>query len=87
MALLGDLLGTVDGLLGGATGALSGATTAVDEAGSLADVGALLETSPSVGLSTGLLGGVEASVSAPILVGVDAEVGKLDLGGLLGGLV
>jgi hypothetical protein len=106
-ALLGNLLGTVDGLLGGVTGSLSGVTgplTGDASAGGSAsagaagtadlshtlDLGALIETSPSVDLSTPDLlglGGIEASVSAPTAVGVTADVGHLDVGGLLHGLV
>ena len=61
MALLGNLLGTVDGLLGTATGALSGgadaggsatagASGSVDLSHTL-DVGALIETNPSIDVS------------------------------------
>ena len=86
-ALLGNLLGTVDGLLGGLTGSLSGDASA--SAGASADVahtldlGAVIETSPSIDLGVGL-DGVDASVSAPTLVGASADVG--DVGGLLHGL-
>ena len=94
MALLGNLLGTVDGLLGTATGAISGgasggASGAVDLSHTL-DLGAVIETSPSVDLSTsGVagIGGIDASVSAPTAIGVSADVGHLDVGGLLHGLV
>jgi hypothetical protein len=99
-ALLGNLLGTVDGLLGGVTGSLSGDTSTGGSASAGAggtadlshtlDLGALIETSPSVDLSTPDLlglGGIEASVSAPTAVGVTADVGHLDVGGLLHGLV
>jgi hypothetical protein len=106
-ALLGNLLGTVDGLLGGVTGSLSGVTgslTGDASAGGSAsasasgtadlshtlDLGAAIATNPSVDLSTsGLLGtsGIGASVSAPTMVGASADVGHLDLGGLLHGLV
>jgi hypothetical protein len=99
-ALLGNLLGTVDGLLGTATGALSGgasaggsasagASGAVDLSHTL-DLGAVIETSPSVDLSASGLagtGGIDASVSAPTVIGVSADVGHLDAGGLLHGLV
>ena len=97
-ALLGNLLGTVDGLLGTATGSLSGgasaggsATTSASGAVDLShtlDLGAV--TSPSVDLSTSGLagtGGIHASVSAPTTIGVSADVGHLDAGGLLHGLV
>jgi hypothetical protein len=100
MALLGNLLGTVDGLLGTATGALSGSA---DAGGSVAagasgsadlshtlDLGALIETNPSVDISASGLagtGGVEASISAPTAIGLSADVGHLDVGGLLHGLV
>jgi hypothetical protein len=100
MALLGNLLGTVDGLLGTATGALSGsasagggatagASGAVDLSHTL-DLGAVIETSPSIDLSTSGLagtGGIDASVSAPTAIGVSADVGHLDAGGLLHGLI
>jgi hypothetical protein len=99
-ALLGNLLGTVDGLLGTATGALSGdasaggsatagASGAVDLSHTL-DLGAVVETSPSIDLSASGLagtGGIDASVSAPTVTGVSADVGHLDVGGLLHGLV
>jgi hypothetical protein len=99
-ALLGNLLGTVDGLLGGVTGSLTGDTSAGGSASASAagtadlshtlDLGALIETSPSVDLSTPDLlglGGLDLSVSAPTAVGVTADVGHLDVGGLLHGLV
>ena len=100
MALLGNMLGTVDGLLGTATGALSGsasagggatagASGAVDLSHTL-DLGAVIETRPSIDLSTSGLagtGGIDASVSAPTAVGVSADVGHLDAGGLLHGLI
>ena len=93
MALLGNLLGTVDGLLGTATGAISGgasagggASGAVDLSHTL-DLGAVIETSPSIDLSTSGIGGIDASVSAPTAIGVSADVGHLDVGGLLHGLV
>ncbi|MDE5454812.1 hypothetical protein GWE18_18575 [Bradyrhizobium sp. CSA112] len=92
-ALLGNVLGTVDGLLGTATGVLGGASgSASASAGGTADLsntldlGALIETSPSIDLSAGL-DGIDASVSAPTLVGASADVGQLDAGGLLNGLV
>ena len=99
MALLGNMLGTVDGLLGTATGALSGsasagggatagASGAVDLSHTL-DLGAILETSPSIDLSIpdlAGLGGIDASVSAPTMIGASADVGHLDVGGLLHGL-
>jgi hypothetical protein len=87
-ALLGNLLGTVDGLLGGLTGSLSGDTsvdTGASVSGPTLDLGAVIETSPSLDLSAGL-DGVDASVSAPTLVGASADVGQLDVGGLLKGL-
>jgi hypothetical protein len=94
MALLGNVLDTVDGLLGSATGAIGGATAGVSGAADVSsptlDLGALIQTAPSVELSTpGLagLGGIEASVSAPTMIGVSADVGQLDAGGLLSGLV
>jgi hypothetical protein len=94
-ALLGNLLGTVDGLLGTATGLLgdgasasggasAGAGATADLSHTL-DLGALIETSPSIDLSAGL-DGVDASVSAPTLIGASADVGHLDVGGLLHGL-
>ena len=100
MALLGNLLGTVDSLLGTATGAVSGGASgggsatggtsgAVDLSHTL-DLGAVIETSPSIDLSTSGLagtGGIDASVSAPTMIGVGADVGHLDVGGLLHGLV
>lgn len=96
-ALLGNLLGTVDGLLGTATGALSGGASGSASASASGtadlshtlDLGALIETSPSIDLSTsGLagIGGIDASVSAPTMIGVSADVGHLDVGGLLHGL-
>ena len=99
MALLGNLLGTVDGLLDTATGALNsgagaiggvtaGATGAADLSHTL-DVGAVIQTAPSVDLSTPDLlglGGIDASVSAPTMIGVSAD-SNLDAGGLLNGLV
>lgn len=95
MALLGNLLGTVDGLLGTATGALSGgadaggsvtagASSSVDLSHTL-DVGALIETNPSIDVSAPGL--ADASISAPTAVGLSADVGHLDVGGLLHGLV
>jgi hypothetical protein len=99
MALLGNLLGTVDGLLGSATGAISGGASAGGDVSAGAngtdmshtlDLGALIETNPSVNVSTsGLAGteGIDASVSAPTIVGATADVGHLDAGGLLQGLV
>jgi hypothetical protein len=97
MALLGNLLGTVDGLLSTATGALSGVAGAAGgatagaggtvDASHLLDLGAMIETNPSVSLGTAGLGGIDASVSAPTAVGVTADVGQLDVGGLLHGLV
>src|SRR3954452_23567695 len=99
MALLGNLLGTVDGLLGSATGALSGNASAgggvsagasgTDMSHTL-DLGALIETNPSVSISASGLagtGGIDASVSAPTMIGATADVGHLDVGGLLHGLV
>lgn len=99
MALLGNLLGTVDGLLGTATGTLSGSADAggsvtagassVDLSHTL-DVGALIETNPSIDVSASGLagtGGIDASISAPTAVGLSADVGHLDVGGLLHGLV
>lgn len=99
MALLGNLLGTVDGLLGTATGLLSGGSTgggatggasgSVDMSHTL-DLGAVIETNPSVSLSADGLagtGGIDASISAPTMIGVAADVGHLDVGGLLHGLV
>jgi hypothetical protein len=100
MALLGNLLGTVDGLLDTATGALSGGADAIGGAtagasgaadlSNLLDLGAVVETSPSIDLSASGLagtGGIEASVSAPTMIGVSADVGQLDVGGgLLAGL-
>jgi hypothetical protein len=95
-ALLGNLLGTVDGLLGTATGALSGGASVDGSASASAsgtadlshtlDLGAVIETAPSIDLSAGL-SGIDASVSAPTLVGASADVGHLDVGGLLHGLV
>jgi hypothetical protein len=94
-ALLGNLLGTVDGLLGTATGVLGGGASASGSASASAgstadlshtlDLGALIETSPSIDLSAGL-DGIDASVSAPTLIGASADVGHLDVGGLLHGL-
>lgn len=78
MALLGNLLDTVDGLLDAGTGSPVSTPTL--------DIGALLETSPSIDLAAGL-DGVSASVSAPTLVGLSGEVGQLDTGGLLNGLI
>ena len=98
MALLGNLLGTVDGLLGSATGTLSGSASAGGGAAAGAsatdtshtlDLGAVIETSPSIDLSIpdlAGLGGIDASVSAPTMIGASADVGHLDLGGLLHGL-
>jgi hypothetical protein len=99
-ALLGNLPGTVDGLVGTATGSLSGGAStggsatagtsgAVDLSHTL-DLGAVIGTSPSVDLSTSGLagtGGTHASVSAPTMIGASADVGHLDVGGLLHGLV
>jgi len=92
-ALLGNLLGTVDGLLGGLTGSLSGDASANAGASASAtadlshtlDLGAVIETNPSLDLSAGL-DGVNASVSAPTLIGASADVAHLDVGGLLHGL-
>jgi hypothetical protein len=97
-ALLGNLLGTVDGLLGTATGVLGGASASGSASGSAGgtvdlshtlDLGAVIETSPSIDLSIpdlAGLGGIDASVSAPTLIGASADVGHLDVGGLLHGL-
>jgi hypothetical protein len=91
-ALLGNLLGTVDGLLGGLTGSLSGDASTDTSANASADLshtldlGTVIETSPSIDLGVGL-DGVDASVSAPTLIGANADVGHLDVGGLLHGLV
>jgi hypothetical protein len=97
MALIGNLLGTVDGLLGSATGALSGGASAGGSVSAGAtdlshtlDLGAVIETNPSVSLSASGLagtGGIDASVSAPTMIGATADVGHLDVGGLLHGLV
>lgn len=99
MTLLGNLLGTVDGLLGSATGALSGGASADGGVSAGAsgtgmshtlDVGALIETNPSISVSASGLagtGGIDASVSAPTMIGATADVGHLDVGGLLHGLV
>ncbi|OCK61587.1 hypothetical protein [Bradyrhizobium sp. LMTR 3] len=93
-ALLGNLLGTVDGLLGTATGVLGGASASGSASASASgtadlsnvlDLGAVVETNPSIDLSAGL-NGVDASVSAPTLIGASADVGHLDAGGLLHGL-
>ncbi|HLZ06707.1 MAG TPA: hypothetical protein VKR55_31750 [Bradyrhizobium sp.] len=96
MALLGNLLGTVDGLLGAGTGLLSGGASASGSATAGAsgtvdlshtlDLGAVVETAPSVHLGLGTAG-VDASVGLPTMVGAAADVGHLDLGGLLNGLV
>jgi hypothetical protein len=83
MALLGNLPGTVDGLLDTATGPLT--SGAADVSGTL-DLGAVVETSPSVDL-TASGGDIDASVSAPTMIGATADVGHLDAGGLLEGLV
>jgi hypothetical protein len=91
-ALLGNVLGTVDGLLGTATGVLggvggsasAGASATADLSHTL-DLGAMIETNPSIDLSA-RLDGVDASVSAPTLIGASADVGHLDVGGLLHGL-
>ena len=59
-------------------------------ANSPVDLGAVIETSPSIDLSTSGLagtGGIDASVSAPTAIGVSADVGHLDVGGLLHGLI
>lgn len=93
-ALLGNLLGTVDGLLGTATGVVSGGASGSASASASGtadlshtlDLGAVIETSPSIDLSTSGLGGIDASVSAPTMIGVSADVGHLDVGGLLQGL-
>ena len=96
-ALLGNLLGTVDGLLGTATGVLGGGASGGASASASGtadlshtlDLGAVIETSPSIDLSIPDLagvGGIDASVSAPTLIGASADVGHLDLGGLLHGL-
>jgi hypothetical protein len=109
MALVGNLLGTVDGvlgtvegLLGGVTGSLNGTTGSVGGllGGAAATtntldldpthVGTVIETNPSLSLSTPDIagtGGLDLSVSAPTMVGVTADVGHLDVGGLLHGLV
>jgi hypothetical protein len=96
MALLGNLLGTVDGLLGTTTGAVSGSASAGGSASGTVDLshtldlGAVIETNPSVDLSVSGLagtGGIDASISAPTMVGVAGDVGHLDVGGLLHGLV
>jgi hypothetical protein len=87
MGLLGSLLGTVDGLLGGAAGSATGsgsATTSTDTSHTL-DLGSLVESSPSGGVNA--QDPADASVSAPTAVGVTADVGHVDLGGLLHGLL
>jgi hypothetical protein len=90
MAILGSLLGTVDGLLGAAGGAAGSATgstgagTSTDTSHTL-DLGALIESSPSVGANAP--GVADVSVSAPTAVGVSADDGHLDLGSLLHGLL
>ncbi len=83
MALLGNLLGTVDGLLGGAAGSAtgSGSVSASTDTSHTLDLGALVETSPSVGVNA--LGLADVSVSAPTAVGVTADVGHLVPRGLL----
>ena len=48
-------------------------------------VGAIVSTSPSIDLSAAGL--IDASVSAPTTIGVAADVGHLDVNGLLQGLV
>jgi hypothetical protein len=98
---LGNLLGTVDGLLGSVEGLLGGVTggatggasaSASGDAGvsasasNLLDVGALVETSPSIHVGTGDAGGADLSVAAPTAVGLTADVGHLDVGGLLHGI-
>ena len=83
MALLGNLLGTVDGLLGGAAGSARG--SARTDTSHTLDLGGLVETSPSVGVNA--LGLADVSVSAPTAVGVTADVGHLNLSGLLHGLL
>jgi hypothetical protein len=90
MALLGRLLGTVDGLLGTAGSAAgsatgSGSATASTDTSHTLDLGGPVETSPSVGVNA--LGQADVSVSAPTAVGVTADVGHVDLGGLLHGLL
>src|SRR5918999_1717374 len=68
-ALLGNVLGTVDGLLGTATGVLGGASASGSASASASgtadlsnvlDLGAVVETNPSIDLSAGL-DGVDAS--------------------------
>jgi hypothetical protein len=94
MALLGNLPDTIDGLLGTATGSTSGGATA-DAGGAVSvsdtlNLGAAVETSPTIGLGVSDLAGlgdIGVSVSAPTAVGVNADVGHLDVGGLLNGLV
>jgi hypothetical protein len=95
MALLGSLLGTVDGLLGSATGSLTGGASGSASAGASGtvdlshtlDLGAVVETAPNVSLGLGGADGVNASVSLPTMIGASADVGHLDVGGLLHGLV
>jgi hypothetical protein len=90
MAILGSLLGTVDGLLGAAGGAAgsatgsTGASTSTDTSHTL-DLGALIEANPSVDANAP--GPADVSVSAPTAVGVTADVGHLDLSGILHGLL
>jgi hypothetical protein len=86
------LLGTVDGLLGGVTGgagaSTSGGDSATASASNLLDLGAVVETSPAIHIGTdGGLDGADVSVGAPTMAGLTADVGNLDVGGLLHGLV
>jgi hypothetical protein len=94
MALLGNLPATIDGLLGTATDPLTSGGSA-DVGGAVGvsntlDLDALIETSPSIAVGASGLAGtgdIGVSVSAPTAVGVSADVGQLDVGGLLNGLV
>jgi hypothetical protein len=94
MALLGNLPATIDGLLDTATGPLTGGATA-DVAGAAdvsntLDLGAVIETSPSIAIGASDLAGtgdIGVAVSAPTAIGATADVGHLDVGGLLNGLV
>jgi hypothetical protein len=87
MPLLGNLPDTIDGLLGSATGGASADTSGALDVSQSPTLGldALVETSPTVALGVSDLVGL--SVSAPTAVGVSADVGQLDVGGLLNGLV
>lgn len=90
MPLLGNLPGTIDGLLGTATGGATMNTSGAVDVSDTLNLDAAVATNPTIGVGVSELAGtgdIGVSVSAPTAVGVSADVGHLDVGGLLNGLV